>query len=67
MGCTLAMAVFVAMNGLEDKTPATQWTAVAFVIVFVLLFGWGWIGIPWLYGPEVGHRMSVVVDEVLTV
>lgn len=53
IGCTLALAVFVAMQGLPDKTPATQWTAVAFVIIFVLQFGFGWIGIPWLYGPEI--------------
>ena len=51
--CTVAMAIFVAMNGVENKTIATQWTAVAFVIIFVLIFGYGWIGIPWLYGPEI--------------
>lgn len=51
--CTGAMAVFVAMNGVQNKTAATQWTAVAFVIIFIFTFGWGWIAIPWLYGPEI--------------
>ncbi|KAK5166572.1 uncharacterized protein LTR77_008115 [Saxophila tyrrhenica] len=41
------------MNGVQDKTSATQWTAVAFVIIFVFIFGFGWIAIPWLYGPEI--------------
>lgn len=48
VACTIAMAVFVAMNGVPNKTTATQWTAVAFVIIFVFIFGFGWIAIPWL-------------------
>jgi hypothetical protein len=41
------------MIGLPNPTIATQWTAVASVIVFNFAFGYGWIGCPWLYGPEV--------------
>jgi MFS family permease len=48
--CTCAMAVFVAMNGVQDKTTATQWVSVASVILFVFVFGYGWIAIPWLVG-----------------
>ena len=54
IACTAAMAVFVAMNGVQNKTPATQWTAVVFVIIFVFIFGFGWIAIPWLYPSEIG-------------
>ncbi|KAK2754289.1 hypothetical protein FQN54_007169 [Arachnomyces sp. PD_36] len=57
--CTILMTIFVAMIGQENKTLATQWTAVATIVVFNLFFGWGWIGVPWLYGPEIAplrHR-----------
>ena len=50
---TVCMIVFVAMIGLPNPTLATQWTAVAAVIVYNFVFGYGWIGVPWLYGPEV--------------
>ena len=50
---TICMIVFVAMIGLPNPTLATQWTAVAAVIVYNFAFGYGWIGVPWLYGPEV--------------
>lgn len=37
--CTITMAVFLAMQGLEHKTLATQWTAVVFVIIFIFSVG----------------------------
>lgn len=49
-GC---MLIFVIMIGLPSPTLATQWTAVSMVILYNLIFGYGWIGVPWLYGPEV--------------
>jgi len=59
IACTAAMTVFVAMNGVQNKTSATQWTAVIFVIIFVTIFGYGWIAIPWLYGPEIAPLKCV--------
>jgi MFS family permease len=50
---TVTLIIFVAMIGLDNKTNATQWTAVAMIIIYNLVFGYGWIGVPWLYGPEV--------------
>jgi MFS family permease len=50
---TVCMLVFVIMIGLPNPTLAMQWTAVASVIVYNFVFGYGWIGVPWLYGPEV--------------
>ena len=50
---TICMIIFVAMIGLPNPTLATQWTAVASVIVYNFAFGYGWIGVCWLYGPEV--------------
>jgi MFS family permease len=51
--CAFCMLVFVVMIGLPNQIFATQWTAVAFVIIFNVVFGYGWIGVPWLYGPEI--------------
>ncbi|RFU29565.1 hypothetical protein B7463_g6781, partial [Scytalidium lignicola] len=50
---TIFMVIFVIMVNLPHKTLATQWTAVACVIVFIFFFGYGWMGISWLYGPEI--------------
>ncbi|KAH6663991.1 general substrate transporter [Plectosphaerella plurivora] len=50
---TVCMAIFVAMIGLENRTNATQWTAVAAIFVYNIVFGYGWIGVCWLYGPEI--------------
>jgi MFS family permease len=51
---TIFMLIFVVMVNLGDKTSdATQWTAIAMAVAFCFMFGFGWTGIPWLYGPEV--------------
>jgi MFS family permease len=51
---TTFMLIFVVMVNLGDKrNDATQWTAVGAVIVYVFTFGYSWVGVPWLYGPEV--------------
>lgn len=50
---TICMIIFVAMIGLKNPTKGTQWTAVAIVCIYNFIFGYGWIGVPWLYGPEV--------------
>lgn len=50
---TVCMVIFVAMIGQPNPTPATQWTAVAAIFVYNTVFGYGWIGVCWLYGPEV--------------
>jgi hypothetical protein len=53
------MLIFVVMIGLEALIRATYWTAVAAVILLVFVYGYSWIGVPWLYGPEVSIRPSV--------
>lgn len=50
---TFCLLIFTTMINLKNKTTATQWTGVAFIIIYNFVFGWGWIGVPWLYGPEV--------------
>lgn len=49
----ISMLIFTVMIALPNPTLATQWTAIAFIIIYNLAFGYGWVGCPWLYGPEV--------------
>lgn len=53
VGLTICMAIFVGMIGSPNKSLGVQWTAVAAIIVYNFIFGYGWIGVCWLYGPEV--------------
>lgn len=53
VGCVVAIAIYIGMNAISEKTLATQWTAVVMVMVFEFLIGWGWMGPAWLYGPEI--------------
>ena len=57
VGCTICMTIFVAMIGSPNPTLSKQWTAVVFVIIYNFIFGYGWIGVCWLYGPEVSLCM----------
>lgn len=52
VACTIDMALFIGMEG-APQSEGVEWAAVAFVIVFVFLIGVGWMGCPWLYGPEI--------------
>lgn len=60
VGLTICMTVFVAMIAQTNPTLGTQWTAVAFVVVYNFIFGYGWIGVCWLYGPEVSRELSII-------
>jgi hypothetical protein len=51
------------MIGLPNPTLGTQWVAVASIIVYNFVFGYGWIGVPWLYGPEVRHISPFLLSD----
>lgn len=53
VGLTICMTIFVAMIGQPNPNLAEKWTAVAVMFAYNFLFGYGWIGVCWLYGPEV--------------
>ncbi len=54
LACSFFMLVFVIMINLGSHiNTGTQWTGVAAVIGYIFFFGFGWVGIPWLYGPEI--------------
>lgn len=51
----LIFLVMVNIGETDKRSDATQWTAVGAVIAYVFTFGYSWVGVPWLYGPEVGY------------
>lgn len=57
-GLTICMAIFVGMISQAKPTLGMQWTAVAFVVIYNFIFGYGWIGVCWLYGPEVSSSQG---------
>lgn len=61
------ITLFTAMIAVPHQTKATQWTAVASIIAYNFVFGYAWVGVPWLYGPEVrntsGSEMSDTYDS----
>lgn len=52
-GLTICLAVFIGMISSPDPTLAKQWMAVAAIAIYNIIFGYGLIGVCWLYGPEV--------------
>lgn len=64
---TICLAVFVAMIGQPNPNQTTQWIAVAAIFVYNIIFGYGWIGVCWLYGPEVrSTRLVCHFRQMLT-
>lgn len=53
LGCGVCMLVYVIVTTLpEDKrNNATNWVAVAFIILYEVVFAFGWLGTCWIYGP----------------
>ncbi|KAH8801794.1 hypothetical protein F5884DRAFT_862482 [Xylogone sp. PMI_703] len=44
VGCFVSMMIFTIMISLKNPTIATSWTAVAFVIIYNFVYGYGWTG-----------------------
>lgn len=53
---TVCMLIFVVLNMIENKTDATRWAAAMIMFPYLFFYGWGWVGCPWLYGPEVCYQ-----------
>lgn len=62
---TCCMLIFVVLNMIENKTDATRWTAAMIMFPYLFFYGWGWVGCPWLYGPEACH-VRVILEYELT-
>ena len=52
-GCGICLIVFIAVSLVCPQTTALGWVAAAAVIIYNIIFGYGWLGPPWVYGPEV--------------
>lgn len=52
-GCGICLIVFIAVQSVKTQTTALGWVAVAAIIIYNIIFGYGWLGPPWVYGPEV--------------
>ena len=50
---TCCMLIFVVLNMIDNKTTATRWAAAMIMFPYLFFYGWGWVGCPWLYGPEI--------------
>ena len=55
IGCGICMLIYVIVTTLpaDKRTVATNWTAVAFIILYEVVFAFGWLGTCWIYGPEI--------------
>jgi hypothetical protein len=51
--CAILMTIFVILIGMPSPTVGRQWGAAVIICTWNMVFGYGWIGVPWLYGPEV--------------
>lgn len=61
---TCCMLIFVVLNMIENKTDATRWAAAMIMFPYLFFYGWGWVGCPWLYGPEVCYSPSIIEREL---
>ena len=53
IGCGFCILVYIIMTTLANPTTVTNWVAVASVLLYNVIFGFGWLGPPWIYGPEI--------------
>jgi MFS family permease len=59
--CAILMTVFVVLIGVPNQNKGTQWGAAVMICIWNMIFGYGWIGCPWLYGPEVRTTLPTCI------
>lgn len=52
LGCGVCMIIYVALTTLSNPSSATNWAAVVIIILYNVVFAFGWLGTCWIYGPE---------------
>jgi hypothetical protein len=50
LGCGVCMIIYVALTNVANPTTATNWAAVVFIILYNVVFAFGWLGTCWIYG-----------------
>lgn len=55
LGCGVCMLIYIVLTTLPPSktTSATNWGAVVIIILYEVVFAFGWLGTCWIYGPEV--------------
>lgn len=59
LGCGVCMLVYVVVTTLpaDKQSDATNWVAVAFIILYEVVFAFGWLGTCWVYGKHSDPHM----------
>lgn len=57
---TCCMLVFIVLNMIENETDTTQWASAMIMFPYLFFYGWGWVGCPWIYGPEVFNIIAFI-------
>lgn len=53
IGCGVGLLIYVSIQTLDHKTVAMSWGSIGAVLFYDIMFGFGWVGPPWMYGPEI--------------
>lgn len=55
LGCGVCMIIYVGLTTVANPTTATNWAAVVFIILYNVVFAFGWLGTCWIYGKPFLH------------
>ena len=53
IGCGAGLLVYVVVQTVPAQTSTTGWVSIGAILFYNIMFGFGWVGPPWLYGPEI--------------
>jgi hypothetical protein len=55
LGCGVCMLIYVILTTLpaDKQSAGSNWAAVAIIILYEIVFAFGWLGTCWIYGPEI--------------
>ncbi|KAL2060149.1 hypothetical protein VTL71DRAFT_9971 [Oculimacula yallundae] len=55
LGCGVCMLIYVVLTTLPASmsNAGTNWGAVVIIILYEIVFAFGWLGTCWVYGPEI--------------
>jgi hypothetical protein len=55
LGCGVCMIIYVILTTLPANKASigSNWAAVAIIILYEVVFAFGWLGTCWVYGPEI--------------
>ncbi|SMR53180.1 unnamed protein product [Zymoseptoria tritici ST99CH_3D1] len=51
--CGILMIIYISLTTLKNPTTATNWASMVTIILYNVVFAFGWLGTCWVYGPEI--------------